>query len=123
MISLLFTLNAVETSVVQLVAPSSVPTPLLDGVFWMAAAACAVAQYFIVRAVWKVIPAGTGSPHVPVPRRAQEILWVLLPVLLLLGAFAGAWRQLHPPVSPASNPSTNSGAPDSAAPDSAAPRA
>jgi heme/copper-type cytochrome/quinol oxidase subunit 2 len=68
----------------------------LDVLFWTAAVACAIAQYFIVRAVWKVIPSGISSPDVPAPRRALEIMWVLLPVLLLAGAFAGTWRHLHP---------------------------
>ena len=74
-----------------------IPPILLDALFWTAAAACACAQYFIVRAVWRVIPSGTSSPDVPVPRRATEIIWVLLPVLLLSGAFYGTWRYLHPP--------------------------
>ncbi|MBL0170164.1 MAG: hypothetical protein IPP90_05425 [Gemmatimonadaceae bacterium] len=81
----------------------------LDVLFWIAAAACIVAQYFIVRAVWKVIPTGTSSPHVPVPRRAQEIMWVLLPVVLLTAAFVFTWRQLHPAASPTSNPSSSRG--------------
>lgn len=63
--------------------------------FWIAATACVVAQYFIVRAVWKVLPAVTGAPNVPVPRRALELVWVLLPIVLLAGAFFGAWRRLH----------------------------
>jgi heme/copper-type cytochrome/quinol oxidase subunit 2 len=75
---------------------NAVPSSVLDVLFWTAAVACAIAQYFIVRAVWKVIPSGISSPDVPAPRRALEIMWVLLPVLLLAGAFAGTWRHLHP---------------------------
>lgn len=68
----------------------------VDVLFWIAVAACAVAQYFIVRAVWKVLPSVTGAPDVPIPRRALEVMWVLLPIVLLVGAFFGAWRRLHP---------------------------
>ena len=94
----------------QAAAPVAVPIQLLDAVFWLSAAACVVAQYFIVRAVWRVIPSVTGSPNVPMPRRAQEMMWVLLPALLLIGAFIGAWRHLHPPASSDMNPSTSRGA-------------
>ncbi|MEQ1692438.1 MAG: hypothetical protein ABMA00_14190 [Gemmatimonas sp.] len=67
----------------------------VDTLFWIAATACVVAQFFIVRAVWKVLPSVTGAPNVPIPRRALEVLWVLLPIVLLVGAFFGAWRRMH----------------------------
>lgn len=81
--------------------PSTLPTPLLpspvlDVIFWIAAAACVVAQWFIIRAVWRVIPSATGAPNMPTPRRAQEIAWAILPALFLLAAFAAAWRSMHP---------------------------
>ena len=98
-----------------LALPSALPTPLLPGpvldvIFWIAAAACVVAQWFILRAVWRVIPSVTGAPNVPVPRRAQEIAWAILPALLMLGAFVGAWRTMHPSASPDFHPSTTRGA-------------
>ncbi|MBP6774672.1 MAG: hypothetical protein KA154_16865 [Gemmatimonadaceae bacterium] len=84
------------------------PTPVLDALFWVAAVACLVSQVFILRAVWRVVPSVTGSPDVPAPKRASEMAWALLPTLLLLGAFAGAWRLMHPPVP--SDPSVSRGA-------------
>ena len=95
MISLVSAQPLLLLTVQATVSPGLVPSTALDVLFWTAAAACAVAQFFIVRAVWKVIPSGTSSPDVPAPRRALEIMWVLLPVLLLAGAFAGTWRHLR----------------------------
>jgi len=54
-----------------------------------------VAQYFIVRAVVRVVPSETGSPHVPSPNKALEIAWAILPALLMVAVFVGAWRQMH----------------------------
>lgn len=96
MISQVSTQPLLLLTVQATVGTNAVPAPVLDALFWTAAIACAVAQYFIVRAVWKVIPSGTSSPDVPAPRRAMEIMWVLLPVVLLAGAFVGTWRHLHP---------------------------
>ncbi len=87
-----------------------------DAVFWIFVAICAVSQFYIIRAV---IRADVYSPHpvppdgntntgadadndklrgktLPVPNRAVEILWAVLPVLLMLAAFMGAWRLMHP---------------------------
>jgi heme/copper-type cytochrome/quinol oxidase subunit 2 len=83
-------------------------TRLSDAIFWIAVAACAIAQIFILRAVFRVTPAGVAagsatasSPDgenvsVPTPHRLTEIVWVVLPVLLLALAFVGAWGVMHP---------------------------
>ncbi len=113
MISLSLALQIAQPAAVPASAARGLPWPMLDALFWIAAVACLVAQYFIVRAVWKVIPSGTSSPQVPVPNRGQEIMWVLLPLVLLTGVFVGAWRQLHAPVSSATSPSTLRGTLDS----------
>ncbi|MEP6835372.1 MAG: hypothetical protein ABJB74_18450 [Gemmatimonas sp.] len=109
---------------------------IYDGIFWVAVASCAVAQIFILRAVFRVTPSTTtsrpasaassvavsaivnsapregtvggfatnsvtSSPEgevvsVPTPHRLTEIVWVVLPVALLVLAFVGAWRVMHP---------------------------
>lgn len=83
--------------------PSSVsaPTLLVQGpiaatLFWIAVAACVVAQFFIIRAVVRAVPSETGSPHVPTPRRALEIAWAILPAVLIIAVFLGAWRIVSP---------------------------
>ena len=80
---------------------------LLDVLFWIAVLGCAVAQFFIIRAVLKPnvgLPAEsalrTPSETLPARRqsgRAQEIVWAVLPSLLLGAAFVLAWRVMHPP--------------------------
>ena len=106
-------------------------TRLIDALFWVAVVACAVAQLFILRAVFRISPR-LGTTHagnslsgnsrstaddvttandpaavndkaqykeqydVPTPHRATEMLWVLLPVVLLVLAFVGAWHVMHP---------------------------
>ena len=91
---------------------TTVPGPLFLALFWLAVAACAVAQFFILRAVWRVVPSVTGSPEVPAPRRAPEMAWALLPTLLMAALFVGAWRASRvvpasatPTVSPILTPS------------------
>jgi hypothetical protein len=82
-----------------MVSPNlAVPTLVLDALFWIAVGACVVSQFFIFRAVWRVIPPVTGPSSVPAPRRAAEVVWALLPALLMVGAFVGAWRLMHPPI-------------------------
>lgn len=86
-------------------------TRILDAAFWAAVVLCAVAQIFILRAVFRVTPGlssnGAGNQAdsgvtiaeksgVPTPHRLTEIVWVLLPVVLLALAFVGAWRAMHP---------------------------
>lgn len=85
-------------------------TQLSDAIFWIAVAACAVAQIFILRAVFRVTPAGVAagsatsstpdgeSVSVPAPHRLTEIVWVVLPIVLLVLAFVLAWRVMHPPI-------------------------
>ncbi|MES2524477.1 MAG: hypothetical protein V4617_17390 [Gemmatimonadota bacterium] len=78
---------------------------ILDAVFWIAALSCAIAQFFILRAVLRpsVVPEpGTRTPgdaSLPVRRqsgRIQEIVWAVLPSLLLAAAFVLAWQTMHP---------------------------
>lgn len=81
---------------------------IYDGIFWTAVASCAVAQIFILRAVFRVTPQGTSANgstssapegeavSVPTPHRLTEIVWVILPIVLLTLAFVGAWRAMHP---------------------------
>ena len=86
---------------------SPMPPVLLDVLFWIAVFGCAVAQFFIIRAVLKPnagLPAESAlrapSETLPARRqsgRTQEIVWAVLPSLLLGAAFVLAWRTMHPP--------------------------
>ncbi len=72
------------------------PAGLLKPLFWVAVVCCAVAQLYILRAVFRVIPAETASANVPLPRRRIEIAWAILPAGLLVLVFIGAWRTMKP---------------------------
>ncbi|MEO7520428.1 MAG: hypothetical protein ABIW79_01300 [Gemmatimonas sp.] len=79
---------------------------LLDALFVIAALSCAVAQFFIIRAVLRpsALPLesalrspGADSLARRQSSRVQEIVWAVLPSLLLAAAFVFAWRVMHPP--------------------------
>ena len=72
---------------------------LLDGLFWVAVVCCAIAQLYILRAVFRTLPprpTSVDALNVPMPHRQQEIVWAILPAFLLAAAFYGAWRSMHP---------------------------
>lgn len=80
---------------------------ILDLLFWLAVLACAVAQFFIIRAVFKPAPIfGTqavGDESAAIPRgnlpaapRWLEVVWAVLPAFFLALAFAMAWQLMHP---------------------------
>ncbi len=72
-----------------------------NAIFWIFVAICAVAQLFILRAVFRVVvlpraAEATENSALPAPRRSLEILWAVLPALFLGFAFIAAWRVMHP---------------------------
>lgn len=80
-------------------------TAVLDALFWIAVAACAVAQFFILRAVFAPeAPAPVGSPaeagraagRLRRPSRPLEIAWAVLPAIGLVLLFVWAWQLQHP---------------------------
>jgi hypothetical protein len=72
----------------------SLPPLLVTALFWSAVAACVIAQWFILRAVFRTLPLLPSSSQVPTPHRLTEILWVVLPVGGLVALFVGAYRAL-----------------------------
>ena len=62
---------------------------LADAIFWVAVAACLIAQVAILRSV--LVTRG-GS----VARRAAEIAWAVAPAVALALVLAATWRTLHP---------------------------
>ncbi len=74
---------------------------VLDALFWLAVAGCAIAQFFILRTAFRRAPdvggSGTdaGPMMVPSSRRPMEIVWAILPVFLLGAVFYLAWHAMH----------------------------
>lgn len=70
-----------------------------EAIFWIAVVSCAVAQLAILRAVLRiraadpsVPPTGAAMPRV---RRGAEILWAVLPALLLALVLVFTWRAMR----------------------------
>ncbi len=76
----------------------------MDAVFWVAVVACAIAQLFILRAVFVPPPpapagapaeAGRAAGRLRAPSRPLEIAWAVLPAVGLVLLFAWAWQLRH----------------------------
>jgi hypothetical protein len=92
------------------------PDVLSDGLFWLTVVLCAIAQFFIVRAVlMPEPPPPAGSPaetgraagRLRSPSRPLEVAWAVLPAVGLVLLFAWAWELKHPalpsPILPATS--------------------
>ena len=68
-----------------------------DAAFWIAVAACVIAQAAITRSVLVArqpeLPAGS---RVAPARRPVELVWALLPAVALAGVLFLTWRAIHP---------------------------
>lgn len=80
-------------------------TVLVPVVFWIAVAGCAIAQFFIFRAVLRsdvaspleanpLVHASTISSRRQ-SGRVAEVVWAVIPALFLVAAFVLAWRAMH----------------------------
>lgn len=70
------------------------PPNLSEFIFWVAVACCVVAQIAIVRASiapQRQDPSGAGVPR---PARATELVWVILPALMLALVLLWTWRAI-----------------------------
>ncbi len=72
-----------------------------EAIFWIAAVCCLVAQVAIIRSALSPHDPAPGSEQVPRPRTGLEVVWTLLPALVLIGVFALTWRAMHQPAVPA----------------------
>ncbi len=63
-------------------------------IFWVAVAVCAVAQLFIMRAVFRTLPDAPTNRAVPAPRQWAEVVQAILPIGGLAALFYGAWRAM-----------------------------
>lgn len=63
-------------------------------VFWVAVAVCAVAQLYILRAVFRTLPDAPTNSAVPAPRQWAEVVQAFIPLFGLAALFFGAWRAM-----------------------------
>ena len=73
--------------------------------FWVAVVLCVIAHRFILRSAFAAGAAVEHSHTLPPIRRAAEVVWVVLPAVMLIVLFVATWRaiELHkvPHVTPA----------------------
>lgn len=64
-------------------------------VFWVAAAACAVAELAILRTAFMPHTQLESSQEIPHSPRAIEVLWAVIPAVALGALLAATWRAIH----------------------------
>lgn len=66
-----------------------------EPIFWMAAALCIVAELFILRAAFA--PPRDAGATAPVPQspRGTEMIWAIVPAIILAMLLAATWRAVH----------------------------
>ena len=73
-----------------------------NSVFWVAVICCVVAQAALLRSVFTVRqlerPPSAVGPLSPV-RQGMEVVWAVMPALLLAVVLWLTWREMHPTVS------------------------
>jgi heme/copper-type cytochrome/quinol oxidase subunit 2 len=68
--------------------------PLADALFWIAAAACVVAEIAILRSTYAARRV-VRSDLVPAASRGGEITWAIIPALMLVFLLAATWRRIE----------------------------
>ena len=68
---------------------------LADAAFWLAVVLCAVAQLMILRSALVARPAPVDR-LVPSARRPVEVLWAVVPAIVLAVVLVLTWRAMHP---------------------------
>ena len=66
-----------------------------NGLFWMSVACCTVAQLFIIRSVLGSRHAPEPAANVPKSRDAVEVMWVVLPAVVLAVLLVFTWRAMQ----------------------------
>ena len=73
---------------------SGVSHVLASSIFWVAAAVCAIAQVAILRSALRARTTAGAGTATRQSSPAAELLWVLLPALMLCGTLLLTWRAL-----------------------------
>ena len=69
--------------------------PAAEPIFWVAASICIIAELLILRAAFAP-PADAGaSAPVPQSPRGTEMIWAVIPAVVLGLLLAATWRAIH----------------------------
>lgn len=63
-------------------------------IFWIAAAACVIAQIAILRSTF-VVQKAKPSELVPVSSRTSELVWAFVPAVALLVVLGATWQRIE----------------------------
>ena len=68
---------------------------LAEPIFWIAATLCVVAELLILRAAFA--PPRDAGATAPVPQspRGTEMIWAIIPAIILAVLLAATWRAIH----------------------------
>jgi heme/copper-type cytochrome/quinol oxidase subunit 2 len=68
--------------------------PLAETIFWIAAAACAIAEVAILRSTFAARYANK-SELVPASPRSSELAWAIIPALALSAVLVATWQKIE----------------------------
>jgi heme/copper-type cytochrome/quinol oxidase subunit 2 len=68
--------------------------PLAETIFWIAAAACLVAEAAILRSTF-VAQRAKRSELVPASSRSGELAWAVIPALALCAVLIATWQRIE----------------------------
>lgn len=68
---------------------------LAEPIFWIAAGLCVLAELLILRAAFA--PPRDAGAAAPVPQspRGTEMIWAIIPAVILAVLLAATWRAIH----------------------------
>lgn len=68
---------------------------LAEPVFWAALAICVVAEVAILRSAFMPHPDTAESASLPHSERGLEMIWAIVPAIVLAILLAATWRAVH----------------------------
>ncbi len=69
--------------------------PLAEPIFWIAAVICIVAELALLRSAFVPHPDTVESASLPHSRRGLEMIWAIVPAIILAILLAATWRAVH----------------------------
>ena len=68
---------------------------LAEPIFWVAAVICIVAEIAILRSAFMTHPDTPDSASLPHSGRGLEMIWAIVPAIVLAILLAATWRAVH----------------------------
>jgi len=75
--------------------PEGFMQSLAEPIFWIAAAICIIAEVAILRSAFMPHADTADSPSLPHSQRGMEMIWAIVPAIVLALLLAATWRAVH----------------------------